>query len=87
VTPRFVVSILAGLGTYLVTALIFCAWKLVAGNNTQLAVIVFLSNAASGAFAALYVYLKIEGSDVSIPPGSVSTTTVESLQKVQTPAE
>jgi hypothetical protein len=72
--------VLAGMGMYLVTALLFCAWKMPA----QIAVILFLSNTASGSLAALYVYLKIENGE-QIPPGSISTTTVEAVQKVQTP--
>jgi ABC-type Fe3+-siderophore transport system permease subunit len=77
-TPRFVVAVLAGMAMSLVGALIFCAWKM----PLQIAVILFISNSATGALSALYVYLKLENG-VPIPPGSA--VTVEA--KVQTPPE
>jgi len=66
---------------YLVSVLIFCAWKL----PSQTVVLLFISNTATGLLSALYTYLRLEDG-VPVPPGSISTTTVQSTQKVESPA-
>jgi hypothetical protein len=79
--PLYVVIALGTMAMYLVSVLIFCAWKL----PTQQVVILFISNTATGLLSALYTYLRLEDG-VPVPPGSISTTTVQSTQKVESPA-